>query len=329
MFARDAWIVQAMGLGHLLDGNHDPENAPCIDPTMPGGSGLLGIPDLSSLREQLQAQKGDSLMLRTPNKPGDRRPPTPLVAVSYPKSGTHLLSDILQLVTGQEFYWPDHYPSNAISRGVLDQIPRGHFLIGHWHANDLDLFEEMLNRSCKVIVQYRDPRDQITSFYHYYTKVVATSKNMFARILLDVSTEKALNRLITGGTLVKDVEFPSLPVNQVAWLEQWRRMCVLFHIPICFVSYEEVVNNKVDTIGRIARFLDTPLSREQCVTIARLTQFDQTSVTIRKTAVAKNIKRKGIVGDWQNSFTLVNKVVFKSVAQQILECLGYESDDNW
>jgi hypothetical protein len=39
--------------------------------------------------------------------------------------------------------------------------------------------------------------------------------------------------------------------------------------------------------------------------------------------------RKGVWGDWRNHFTDLHVERFKELYQDVVELLGYESDDDW
>ncbi|MBF0152229.1 MAG: sulfotransferase domain-containing protein [Magnetococcales bacterium] len=327
----DANVLYELGLCRLMAGpSSREEGAALVRQAMALQPDLLGIEitDLTLFEVHRRVQKAVAPVFRAPNEPKRTRPSTPYACFSYPKCGTHLLSDIAQLITGDDFYWPDDYQSNAVPKDALDRVPDKHFLIGHWHINP-EFGMDMRNKGYKAIVQYREPRDQMVSFYFYYTGVAADPGNMYSEILTNVSQEEAINRLIVGGHLKGNRIIPGQAINMVAWMDLWRKACFHFQIPVYFVSYEEMVENKVETVGRLARFLEMPLSREECEAIAEATGFHKRSATMEKNAAPKDFKRKGIVGDWKNHFTGANKVLFKAVSGDILERLGYETGDTW
>ncbi|MBF0176330.1 MAG: sulfotransferase domain-containing protein [Magnetococcales bacterium] len=288
----------------------------------------IEIPDLEPLQRHREEQKSITHIFRTPDEPVAINSPTRYACLSYPKSGTHLLSDIVQLITGDGFYWPNDYESKAFPKGGLEKASDGHFLIGHWCANH-DLGADLRDGRYKIVVQYREPRDQMVSFYCYYTGVAADPDNMFTQMLTGVSQEVGFHRLIIGCPVEGGGLIPGQAFNMAVWIEQWRLLGGMYQVPVYFVTYEEMVENKVETIGRIARFLDRPLSREECKKIAETTDFKKPSATMKKEDVPEKFKRKGIVGDWRNYFSESNKLLFKAVNGEILTKLGYESGDDW
>ncbi|MBF0136985.1 MAG: tetratricopeptide repeat protein [Magnetococcales bacterium] len=322
----DANVLFFLGLAKLSgnDASRE-EGVALIRQALANKPDLLGVdqPDMVPLQEYRQRQMANSLVFRTPDEPKSLHLPTPCACFSYPKCGTHLLSDITQLITNHHFYWPNDYESNSVPKDALSRIPDKHFLIGHWHAT-LELGADMQTRNYKAIVQYREPRDQMVSFYCYYTGMAADPHGMYTAMLTNVSQEEAFNRLIIGGPVKGGGIVPGQAFNMVAWMEQWRLMNAYYQVPVYFVSYEDMVENKVETIGRIARFLEMPLSREECEVIAEATGFHKKSKTMEKNAVPKNFKRKGIVGDWRNYFTEANRILFKTLNGEILTRLGYE-----
>ncbi len=327
----DAFVLYELGLCRLLgDETTRSEGADLVRRAMAMQPDLLGIEvaDLRPLQRHRQEQNDRMPIFRTADEPVRRRPEGPYACFSYPKCGTHLLSDTAQLITGDKFYWPNDFESNAVPPDALNRVPEGHFFIGHWHVNP-GFGMDMRTKGCKAIVQYRDPRDQMVSFYYYYTGVAQDPENMYSQILAGVSREEAINRLIVGGYLKGRRIIPGQGINMIAWMDVWYRACSFFKIPVFFVSYEEMVENKVETVGRLARFLGMPLSRAECEVIAEATGFEKRSATMEKNEAPKGFKRKGVAGDWKNHFSPANKALFKAVSGGMLQQLGYEVDDAW
>ncbi|MBF0623527.1 MAG: sulfotransferase domain-containing protein [Magnetococcales bacterium] len=275
---------------------------------------LLGVTpiDLTDLGQYLRHQRQHA------DFPAAAPQPVPFSCYSYPKCGTHLLSDVLQLVTGHTFYWPTDIPSNETDGTMLERIPRQHFLIGHWHANPT-FVAALRARGHRVIVQYRDPRDQVVSFYFYYRNLVEQTENAITRVLKDTQTEEGLNRVIAGADPEGDRIF-SQPLSMMRWMSRWLRS----ELPVLFVSFDEMVNDKPATIGRIARFLGRPLAVDQCLEIARQTGFDRASATMTANKTPDRFKRKGVAGDWRNHFTPANIALFKAVAGDLVPALGFD-----
>ena len=240
----------------------------------------------------------------------------PFSCFSYPKCGSHLLSDIIQHMTGLSFHWPE---TTRFSLDILQRVPERTFLTGHF-ASEEACFDFLKNNGYKIIVNYRDPRDQLVSFYYFYTEIEKKGDNEWGRLLRRFNKEQAIDVLITtflaGGI--------ATPLRMASWINGWLEFAEK-GIPVLFMSFENLVYNKHDSISCIADFLglDAPGGRVEEIILA--TSFDKDSKTImKKGKTGADIKRKGIAGDWCNHFTQSNRDTFNSVAGRFLLQLGYE-----
>ncbi|MBF0625873.1 MAG: sulfotransferase domain-containing protein [Magnetococcales bacterium] len=292
-----------------------------LDPT------LLGrvMFDWTPLQEELQRQRVEPVVFADGDSPPPAGPPVAFSCYSFPKCGTHLLSDVMMEITGQNYYWPQDFPSNGVPGDVLQRVPENHFLIGHWHPAE-EFNAALLAAGQRAIVQYRDPRDQIVSYYFNYTQVEAGTGNPWTEMLEERSKEDGINLLIAGGIKAEDGwVWPGLPHNLYTWMEQWRSI----GIPVLFVSFEQMVDHKVETIARLADFVGRPLTRSRCAAIAEATGFKKESRTMKGNNAPNDFKRKGVSGDWRNHFTECNKALFKKITGDMLIRLGLETDDRW
>ncbi|OSM04340.1 sulfotransferase domain-containing protein [Magnetofaba australis] len=248
---------------------------------------------------------------------------TPFLCVSYPKCGSHLLSDVIQKLSGKSFHWPDKYPSNNLPVDALMQTPEETFMMGHWFAHE-QLAESLRQSGTRVVMQYRDPRDQLVSYYFYQTQIEKDLDTPLTALLRGFSKEDALQQLIAG-VVGPDLMMQSQTIEMYRWIEQWLKAGV----PVQAVSYESLVLNKEETVRDIARFLGIAPDAELLTQIQRDTAFEQPSATMSANKVANNFKRKGQPGDWKNHFSERNKDLFKRVAGDFLIQLGYEKDYDW
>ncbi len=245
---------------------------------------------------------------------GDKK--YPFCCFSYPKCGSHFLSDIVQHITGLSFHWPE---TTKLSPDILQRIPERSFLTGHF-ASEAACFDPLRKSGYRVIVNYRDPRDQLISFYYFYTEIERKGDNEWGQLLRRFDKEQAINVLITtflaGGI--------ATPFRLASWINGWLEFARR-GIPVLFMSFENLVYNKHDSISCIADFLGFDLSDKMIKEIILATSFNKSSRTISSKGKSDtDIKRKGIVGDWRNHFTQSNRDTFNSVAGEFLVQLGYE-----
>ena len=235
---------------------------------------------------------------------------------SFPKCGTTLLSDIVQKITGLQYCWPE---TMILSVDILKEATGNQFLIGHFRGNP-QCFGLLKNNHYRIIANYRDPRDMLVSFYYYYRDIQNKGNNEWGHLLRKLTKEQALNALLTT-RLAGGIAHPANMANWLNTLLELKRQ----GIPVLFLTYEDIVQNKIDSIFRIANFLGYEVSRQRIQEILTETSFHKKSSTLQKKGLTDNdLKRKGIVGDWRNHFTQSNIDTFNAVAGKFLIQLGYE-----
>jgi len=245
----------------------------------------------------------------------------PFCCFSYARCGTHLLSDVVQAITGLTNYWPRE---TSLLLEIFNKVPKNAFFLNHSFPN-LECFSFFSANRYKIIINFRDPRDQLISHYYHSTELEKGGDNEWGHFLRKFNKEEAINILITtleaGGF--------ACPVRQTQWVHGWLD-AVKLGIPTLLVTYEGLVQNKAKTVVQIANFLGYNLCPDKVEEVVKETSFDQPSHTIKHRGEHENeIKRKGIVGEWRNHFTQSNKDTFKSVGGKFLIELGYEKDLDW
>lgn len=95
------------------------------------------------------------------------------------------------------------------------------------------------------------------------------------------------------------------------------------------VRYEDLLERPEEEIGRLLEFLGADASERvvrQCVDAA---SFEKLSEGRKRGQEAASFFRKGIAGDWKNTFTEKDKRDFKVAAGDLLVELGYEENHDW
>ncbi|MGN7613678.1 sulfotransferase domain-containing protein [Magnetococcales bacterium HHB-1] len=241
---------------------------------------------------------------------------------SYPKCGTHLLAEIMVHISGKEYFFPS--VDEILSMEACPPLPQSHqFLIGHWYPNH-DLVKFMAGNNLLSILQLRDPRDQVISFYFYYRDVVSAEEDNAARLVQSKSKEAMIQALAGSRTTIE--EYPSMPQRLMAWLELW----LVAGTPMRIFTFEEMVNQKAKAIQDLAKFTSIPISQEKIAAIVEESDFKRKSKVLRKrNPEATGLKRKGVSGDWKNHLDAAHIAGLKELFGLHLIDLGYESDLLW
>lgn len=250
-----------------------------------------------------------------------------LLGISFPKSGTHLLDQILLGFSNvapfskrlHSFY--AEYEGESGKKRSPEQALAWLDSLGACDIASAHLFArpESVSRVCSPkFVPYfifRDPRDVVVSHVFYVTDMEARHVHHdYYQSLPDFDTR--LNVSIVGRPDL-DVEFPDIAARfapYLGWLGQ---------DDVLSIHFEDLINDRAAALSRI---LDHLLARAPLQAPRQLI-FDclETSINPSKSPTF----RSGKTGEWKKHFTEEHKRVFKNVAGDLLVKLGYEKDGNW
>ncbi|MCS6906973.1 MAG: sulfotransferase domain-containing protein [Anaerolineales bacterium] len=252
-----------------------------------------------------------------------------LFANSFPKSGTHLLTQVLQAFQEIGPAVDSGLPAVVMYEGDVGRLRSDEeitaelkrFLpgdIGYGHVHSTSLAAMTL--SSPPFATYfilRDPRDVAVSHVYYVTELEPrhVHHRYFAQELS--SFEERLAATIRG---VYDIQ-PPLPglalrlAPYLGWLED---------ASVLTLRYEDFFQDRQTTLRAILEHAvkrGFPLYRsfEEAVQILESHIRPQRSPTFRK----------GGTGGWREVFTPRHKQLFKEYCAGIVEALGYEEDENW
>jgi sulfotransferase 6B1 len=251
----------------------------------------------------------------------------PALANSFPKSGTHLLVQVLGGLperrnfgaflasTTSSFQFRERSSSNTC--GFIRGFTPGEVVRGHLFHDPL--YADALNRrhTANYFI-YRDPRDVVVSEAHYLREM-----NRWHRLhpyFRDAaSLEDAIMLSINGfNPPVPGIDYPNI-AERFARYEGW------LSDPNCFsVRFEDLVSEEQPSIvRRIAEFYAarTKSDFDFEATVSTM----QASIAPKKSHTFRSGKKAG----WQKEFTSAHRERFAEVAGDLLVRLGYEPDYAW
>ena len=252
-----------------------------------------------------------------------------LFANSFPKSGTHLLTQVLAgfaelgpfVVTG----WPATTmfdgptgklrPQSEILQAV-NRLRPGDLGYGHLHARP-EIVAALCRPDMAPFFILRDPRDVVVSHVFYVTEL--ETSHVHHRYYVDEldSFEERLRVSILGRPGLED-PFPDIAgrfAPYLGWLENEM---------VLTLRFEDFITSQEETLGRVydhvaQRGFEFSGGRPQAVERLAARIDPKQSPTFRS----------GKIGGWKEHFNAEHKALFKQVTGDLLVRLGYEKDLDW
>ncbi len=258
-----------------------------------------------------------------------------LLGISFPKSGTHLLDQILlgfskvaPFSCRLHSFYAEYEGESGRKRSPeqalawLDSLRPRDIASAHLFAR-----EQVMKCVCSsAFVPYfifRDPRDVVVSHVFYVTDMEARHVHHdYYQSLPDFNAR--LDASILGRPDAntcpepsRRVEFPNIAERfapYLGWLDQPTVMTIHF---------EDLIHDRLGTLNRIIdHFLArVPLSTSRQLILEAL----ESSINPKRSPTF----RSGKTGEWKKYFTEEHKKTFKEVAGDLLVQLGYEEDRHW
>jgi hypothetical protein len=257
-----------------------------------------------------------------------------LLGISFPKSGTHLLDQILlgfskvaPYARRVHSFYAEYEGESGVKRAPeqalrwLDSLRPRDVASAHLFARP-----EAVARVCSPkFVPYfifRDPRDVVVSHVFYVTEMEARHvHHAYYASLPDFETRLRVSILgradpSTGSGQAR-FEFPNIAERFAPYLDWLNQPEVLT------IHFEDLIQDRVRALNRI---LDHFLARVPLPTPRSLIlDCLEASINPSKSPTF----RSGKTGEWKKYFTAEHKTIFKEVAGDLLIKLGYEKDNNW
>ena len=252
---------------------------------------------------------------------------SPIFGNSKPKSGSHLLLQILNGFTQiMPYKYVDAEPVRTIKKDGgrrtvddiltdLKSVPAG--VIGWGYVDATKENASFLTQAGRVTYFiYRDPRDLLISQVFFATDMHEEhGMHAYYNSLPDFG--ERLKVAITGidQDNLKMVSVKQRYEGVFEWLEQKNAMCIRF---------EDLINNRDVTLNAMLDEVEKtgykiPTPREKALSILVEAIQPKKSHTFRS----------GKTGGWKEHFTEEHKKIFKDVAGDLLVRLNYENNNDW
>jgi hypothetical protein len=250
-----------------------------------------------------------------------------LLGISFPKSGTHLLDQILlgfskvaPFSTRLHSFYAEYEGESGRKRppkqalAWLASLKDADIASAHLFARP-----EAVARVCSpAFVSYfifRDPRDVVVSHVFYVTDMETRHvHHEYYASLPDFDAR--LNASILGRPDA-GVEFPDIAARFAPYLDWLDRPEILT------LHFEDLINDRTAALTRIMDHLlaRAPLPASRQLILDSL----ESSINPKRSPTF----RSGKTGEWKKHFTPEHKKIFKDVAGELLIRLGYEKDLDW
>lgn len=250
-----------------------------------------------------------------------------LLGISFPKSGTHLLDQILlgfsrvapfsrRLHSFYAEYEGESGRKRAPKQAIrwLDSLRPGDIASAHLFARP-EAVERVYTPKFVPYFIFRDPRDVVVSHVFYVTEMEKNHvHHAYYETLPDFDARLKVSIL---GRPEQDVEFPDISGRfepYLGWLDQ---------PSVMKIHFEELIHDRPRTLNLI---LDHLLARISLL-IDREMILDSLEASINPSK--SPTFRSGKTGEWKRYFTDEHKLIFKDVAGDLLIRLGYEENNDW
>lgn len=281
----------------------------------------------SSLRASVYQTEKKMQKVRFASTPTPQNNWPILLGISFPKSGTHLLDQILLGFSNiapfskrlHSFYAEyegesgrKRKPEQALA--WLDSLRPCDVASAHLFARP-DTVKRVCSPAFVPYFIFRDPRDVVVSHVFYVTEM--ESKHVHHHYYQSLPDFNA--RLIVSilGRPNTETEFPNIAARFTPYLN-W-----LDHDEIMAIHFEDLI---LDRASALTRIMDHFLARAPLrATRGLILNSLEASINPKKSPTF----RSGKTGEWKKHFTDEHKKIFKDVAGDLLIKLGYEKNNDW
>jgi hypothetical protein len=281
----------------------------------------------ASIRSLLYQSEKLTQRVRFASLPAPRNGWPILLGISFPKSGTHLLDQILlgfakvaPFAKRVHSFYAEYEGESGRKRAPeqalawLDSLRPLDVASAHLFARP-EAVARVISSAFVPYFIFRDPRDVVVSHVFYVTDIEA--RHVHHDYYASLPDFNARLRVSILGRPDTNIEFSNIAdrfAPYLGWLD---------HPEVLTLHFEDLIHARTATLTRILDHLlvraPLPASRE------RILDAMESSINPSKSPTF----RSGKTGEWKQHFTPGHKMIFKEVAGDLLIRLGYERDLNW
>lgn len=250
-----------------------------------------------------------------------------LLGISFPKSGTHLLDQILlgfsqvaPYAKRVHSFYAEYEGESGKKRDKqqalnwLNSLRPRDIASAHLFARPEAVARVCSEKFAPYFI-FRDPRDVVVSHVFYVTDMEA--RHVHHEYYKSLPDFDARLRVSILGRADTNIEFPNIAERfapYLGWLDKKE---------VLTIHFEDLIHHREATLTSI---MDHLLSR---VTLQAHRQLILDSLEAAINPKKSPTFRSGKTGEWKKHFTDEHKRIFKEVAGDLLVKLGYEKDNNW
>ena len=250
----------------------------------------------------------------------------PILANSFPKSGTHLLTQIVSAIPGYQNYGAfiattptipfQERHSSLLNRMLKNSVP-SELISAHLYYNPLYL-STLEDKNLVHYFIYRDPRDVVISEAHYLTYM--NRWHRLHRYFRALPTDERRILFSIQGAIEEDFPYPYPSIGDR--FEKYKGW--MTNENVCAIRFEDLISDqREETIRAMMRYYLTRTS----------IHYDEDELVERAIGQIAPEKshtfRSGKAGGWKDTFNANHKELMKKYAGDLLIELGYENDLNW
>jgi hypothetical protein len=250
-----------------------------------------------------------------------------LLGISFPKSGTHLLDQILLGFSNvapyakrvHSFYaeyegesGKKREPQQALA--WLDSLQSNDIASAHLFSRP-DAIKKVCSPKFIPYFIFRDPRDVVVSHVFYVTEM--ESKHVHHAYYQSLQNFDERLKVSILGRPDSNIEFSNIADRFKPYLDWLNQKEVLS------IHFEDLIHQRAETLTRIMNHLldKIPLQTTRQLILASL----ESAINPTQSPTF----RSGKTGEWKKYFNDEHKDLFKKVASDLLIKLGYEKDNSW
>ena len=250
-----------------------------------------------------------------------------LLGISFPKSGTHLLDQILLGFSNVapfskrvHSFYAEYEGESGLKRDPeqglawLNSLRPCDVASAHLFSRPDTIARVTSPRFVPYFI-FRDPRDVVVSHVFYVTDMEARHvHHNYYQSLPDFNARLTVSILGKPDANIEFLNIGDRFAPYLGWLD---------HDEVLTIHFEDLIHARAATLNRIMEHLlvRAPLQTNRQLILNSL----ETSINPTKSPTF----RSGKTGEWKKYFTDEHKKIFKDVAGDLLIKLGYEKDNDW